>query len=180
MAQSRRPMSPRTVATAPYVVVGLGNDIASDDGVGIHVARALEARFRDREDVEVVALPWGGFALLDVLRGRRRAALVDCLTTGAHPPGAVVRLDATDFSGSPRLNSFHDISYPTVMDLGRTLGWEMPDDVAIWGVEGAATEVFGEDLSPALAASVDEVVQQMTEYINRRTESSTQPIGAAP
>jgi hydrogenase maturation protease len=172
--------SARSVATAPYVVVGLGNDIASDDGVGIHVARALEAQFREREDVEVLALPWGGFALLDVLRGRRRAALVDCITTGAHPPGEVVRLDETDFSGSVRLNSYHDISYPTAMDLGRSLGWEMPDDVAIWGIEGTAPEVFGEDLSPATAASVDEVVRQVTEYINRQTEPSMQRVGAAP
>jgi hydrogenase maturation protease len=165
---------------APYVIVGLGNEIASDDGVGIHVARALETRFRDRPEVEVVALPWAGFALLDVLRGRRRAALVDCLTTGIHPPGSVLRLDASNFAGSVRLNSFHDISYPTAMALGRRMGWEMPDDVAIWGIEAAVPEEFGETLSPEVAGSVDEVIEEVTRFINAPADPSTDLIGAAP
>ncbi len=157
--------------TAPNVVVGLGNEIACDDGVGIHVARALEERLLGRSDIEVVALPWAGFALLDVLRGRRRAAIVDCLTTGAHPPGAIVRLAATDLAGSVRLNSFHDISYPTVMGLGNDLGWDMPDDVAIWGVEAGDPARFGETLSPEVAASVDQVVDEVARFID-------EPVGA--
>jgi hydrogenase maturation protease len=168
------------VPTAPYVIVGLGNEIASDDGVGIHVARALESRFTNRPEVEVVALSWAGFALLDVLRGRRRAALVDCLTTGIHPPGSVLRLDASNFAGSVRLNSFHDISYPTAMALGRRLGWEMPDDVAIWGIEAAVPEEFGETLSPEVAASVDQVIEEVTRFINAPADTSTDLIGAPP
>jgi hydrogenase maturation protease len=164
--------------TAPYVVVGLGNEIVSDDGVGIHVARALETEFRDRSEVEVVALPWAGFALLDVLRGRQRAALIDCLTSGVHPPGSVVRLDASDFSGSVRLNSFHDISYPTALTLGRSLGWEMPDEVAIWGVEAAVPEEFGETLSPEVAKSVAQVVHEVTRFINARADLCLQQVGA--
>lgn len=165
--------------TARSVIVGLGNEIASDDGVGIHVARALETEFTGRPEVEVVALPWAGFALLDVLRGRQRAALVDCLVTGIHPPGSVLRLDASDFAGSVRLNSFHDISYPTVMALGRRMGWEMPNDVAIWGVEAAVPEEFGETLSPQVAASVDEVIEGVTRFINAPARPSTDLIGAA-
>ena len=93
----------------PLVIVGLGNEIASDDGVGLHAATALASELGDRGDVEVVALPWAGFALLDVLRGRRCAVLIDGLTTGTHAPGSVVRLDESDFGGSVRLNSFHDV-----------------------------------------------------------------------
>lgn len=168
----------KPVPTAPYVIVGLGNEIASDDGVGIHVARALESKFTNRPEVEVVALPWAGFALLDVLRGRRRAALIDCLVTGTHPPGSVFRLDASGFAGSVRLNSFHDISYPTVMALGRRMGWEMPDDVAIWGVEAAVSEEFGETLSPEVAGSVDEVMREVTRFIDAPAGSPTELVGA--
>lgn len=150
----------------PLVVVGLGNEIASDDGVGLHAATALAAELRDRSDVEVVALPWAGFALLDVLRGRRRAVLIDGLTTGRHRPGAVVRLDEADFGGSVRLNSFHDINYPTVMALGRTMGWEMPDEVAIWGIEMAVSDEFGEELTPAVADAVTAVVQEVVAFLD--------------
>lgn len=150
----------------PLVVVGLGNEIASDDGVGLHAAAALAIELCDRSDVEVVALPWAGFALLDVLRGRRRAVLIDGLSTGAHPPGAVVRLDEADFGGSVRLNSFHDINYPTVMALGRTMGWEMPDQVAIWGIEMAVSDEFGEELTPVVADAVATVVQQVLAFLD--------------
>jgi hydrogenase maturation protease len=151
----------------PLVVVGLGNEIASDDGVGLHAATTLESKLGDRSEVEVVALPWAGFSLLDVLRGRTCAVLIDGLTTGRHPPGAVVRLDEADFGGSVRLNSFHDINYPTVMALGRMMGWEMPDEVAIWGVEMATSDEFGEGLTPVVADAVATVVHEVLAFVDR-------------
>jgi hydrogenase maturation protease len=150
----------------PLVIVGLGNEIASDDGVGIHAAHALETEFHDRDDIDVVALPWAGFALLDVLRGRRSAVLIDGLATGAHPPGTVVRIDEDALAGSVRLNSFHDINYPTVMALGRSMGWVMPEDVAIWGVEMAIADEFGEILTPEVADSIQVVVKQVSRFID--------------
>ena len=150
---------------APNVVVGLGNEIAGDDGAGIEVARILEEELADNVDIDVVALPWAGFALLDALRGRRRVAIVDCLITGDNPPGAIVRINESDLAGSVRLNSFHDISYPTVMALGRRMGWEMPDTIAIWGIEASSFGTFTEDLSPAVAKSIHEVADQVTKFL---------------
>lgn len=157
---------PVTASIAPVVVVGLGNDIACDDGVGLRVAGILEEHYRAHPEIDVVALPWAGFALLDVLRGRRRAALIDCLVSGVRPPGSIVRLSADDYAGSVRLNSFHDISYPTAMDLGRRLGWEMPSDVAIWAIEASVTERFGERLSREVGDAADEVVDLVRQYVD--------------
>jgi hydrogenase maturation protease len=150
----------------PLVIVGLGNEIACDDGVGLHAASALATQLLDRNDVEVVALPWAGFALLDVLRGRRCAVLIDGLATGQHRPGAVVRLDEADLGGSVRLNSFHDINYPTVMALGRTMGWEMPDEVAIWGIEMSVSDEFGEELTPVVSDAVATVVREVLAFLD--------------
>ena len=147
------------------VVVGLGNEIARDDGVGIAVARELERRLLGYRDVEVVALPWAGFALLEVLAGRRRAALIDCLVTGEYPPGTVVRLDADDVRGSVRLNSFHDLAFPTALALGRDLGWPMPSEVAIWGIEATVADRFGEHLSPPVADAVNRVASAVLAFL---------------
>ena len=155
----------RSATRAPVVVVGLGNDIASDDGVGIRVAGELRTQLAAHPEIEVVALPWAGFALLDVLRGRRRAVLVDCLVSGRHAPGTIVRLDPADIAGSVRLNSFHDIDYGTALDLGRAMGWKMPNDVAIWAVEAANATDFGEALSPGVAAAVAETVDQIIDHL---------------
>jgi hydrogenase maturation protease len=150
----------------PLVIVGLGNEIACDDGVGLHAASALATQLLDRSDVDVVALPWAGFALLDVLRGRRCAVLIDGLATGQHRPGAVVRLDEADLGCSVRLNSFHDINYPTVMALGRTMGWEMPDEVAIWGIEMSVSDEFGEELTPVVSDAVATVVREVLAFLD--------------
>jgi hydrogenase maturation protease len=195
-------------APAPSVIVGLGNEIAGDDGVGIHVARMLRHRLVETPGVDVVALPWAGLALLDVLRGRDRAAIVDCLTSGIHDPGTVVRLDeqgaaATGrssgrlgrdpgdtamrhqpkshrlgFGGSVRLNSFHDIGFPTAIALGRQMGWQMPDTVAIWGVEAERVDVFHEGLSPAVAAAVEPLIAQLLSFLS--VEASLDATGVSP
>jgi Ni,Fe-hydrogenase maturation factor len=78
----------------------------------------------------------------------------------------VVRLDEADLGGSVRLNSFHDINYPTAMALGRTMGWDMPDEVAIWGIEMAVSDEFGEELTPVVADAVATVVQQVLAFLN--------------
>lgn len=149
----------------PDVVIGLGNEIARDDGVGIRVAERLAALLAGRRDTEVIALPWAGFALLDALAGRRRAALVDCLASGRYPPGTIVRLDEHDFRGSVRLNSFHDIDYPTVLGLGRRMGLPLPGEIAIWAVEGAVMDEFGEALTPPVTAAVDRVAGEVLEFL---------------
>ena len=160
---------PNAGALPQNVVVGLGNEIAGDDGVGIAAARELERVLAGRADIDVIALPWAGFALLDVLRGRTRAAIIDCLATGDHPPGTVVPITESDLAGSVRLNSFHDISYPTVMSLGREMGWDMPDSIAIWGIEADFVGVFVEGMSPLMAPAIERVVAEVTEFIGAKT-----------
>lgn len=150
----------------PNVIVGLGNEIAGDDGVGIGVARKLGEILQDWPEVEIVPLPWAGFSLLDVLVGRRRAAIVDCLCTGLHPPGTIVRLNEKDFRGSVRLNSFHDINFATVLELGKKMGWQMPVQIAIWGVEGEEMDRFKEELSPAVLRAVDQVINEILGFFN--------------
>ncbi len=154
------------------VIVGLGNEIVRDDGVGILAARRLEHLLATRDDIEVVALPWAGFALLDVLAGRRRAALIDCLVTGRHAPGTIVRLDEHDFSGSVRLVSFHDVDFPTVLALGRKMGFALPEHIAVWAVEGGVVNEFGEGLSAPVAAAVDRVVGEVMELMKPQQRTS--------
>lgn len=164
------------IDTAPSVVVGLGNDIAGDDGAGIEVARILSRELAEHAEIDVVALPWAGFSLLDVMRGRTRAAIIDCLATGTNPPGAIVHIDEADLAGSVRLNSFHDISYPTAMALGRRLGWAMPETIAIWGIEALSVDTFTEELSPAVATATRHVADEVAAFLEAPLGRRSRPI----
>jgi hydrogenase maturation protease len=147
------------------VVIGLGNDIAGDDGVGILAVRRLRERLRDRSGITMVELPWAGLELLPVLRGRRRAVLIDSLQSGLHAPGTVVELSETELAGSVRLNSFHDLNYPTAIALGRALGWSLPDDIRIYAVEGECFDEFKAQLTPAVARGLEQVVDQIASFL---------------
>ncbi|MCP3960687.1 MAG: hydrogenase maturation protease [bacterium] len=166
------------IDTRPNLVVGLGNEIAGDDGVGIRAARWLERLLAGREDVEVVALPWAGFALLDMLAGRRRVAIVDCLVSGRHAPGTIVRLDESDFRGSVRLVSFHDIDFATVLAFGRRMALPMPAEIAIWAVEGGTVDTFAEGLSAPVDAAVPRVADEVVAFLDVTLPYQTAPAGA--
>jgi hydrogenase maturation protease len=148
------------------VVVGLGNEVARDDGIGIYVAQELRHTLADRTDVEVVGLPWAGLSLLDALARRRQAAIIDCLVTGEYEPGTVVRLDETDLRGTVRLDSSHDIDFATVIALGIRLGWAMPERVGIWGVEAKVVDEVGQGLTPPVAEALETVVSEVLQFLD--------------
>ena len=165
---------------AEIVVVGLGNEIAGDDAVGILAARRLQGMLAGRADVDVVELPWAGFNLLNVLRGRQRAILIDSLYSRRYRPGTVVRLSEDDFAGSIRLNSFHDVNYPTAMALGRAVGWPMPSQVEIYTVEGESFLDFTTRLTPAVSDGLDQVVCLVTASLVRQNTETAGCLDAAP
>lgn len=143
---------------ASAVVVGLGNEIASDDAVGILAARRLRRLLAGNPRVEVIELPWAGLSLLEALCGYQSAFLIDSLRSGRNPPGRVIRLTEDDLAGSVRLNSFHDMNYATAMAFGRSLGWPLPSRVEIYAVEGQSFDEFGMRLTPAVCEGLEEVV----------------------
>lgn len=143
----------------------MGNDIAGDDAVGILAARRLSRLVGRLSHVDVVELPWAGLHLLDAIRGYDQAILIDSAQTGRHRPGTVVRFCESDFAGSVRLNSFHDINYPTAIAFGRAMGWRMPDRVEIFAVEGAEFGEFTTRLTPAVEAGLEEVVYRVGKMV---------------
>lgn len=141
-------------AAPTTLVVGLGNPILGDDGIGWRVAEALEARLDD-PDVAVICLSVGGLALMEHLAGYRRALVIDAINQGA-PAGTLHWLTPGDIAatGSLYTTSVHDLSFPAALALGRELGLGLPEDIAVLGVEAGPKFVFGETLSPAVAAAI--------------------------
>jgi hydrogenase maturation protease len=150
------------------LVVGLGNPILGDDGVGWRVVeevqRRVEAGVCDRAAPLPAPVPrdgaaWrfdfcslGGIALMEQLIGSARAILVDAVQTGG-VAGTVHRLTLDDLP-TLHADSVHDASLKAALDLGRRLGAALPDEITIIAVEAANLYEFGEALTPAVAAAV--------------------------
>jgi hydrogenase maturation protease len=148
------------------VVIGLGNPILGDDGVGWRVVDALEARHREAIDgIRVERAALGGLALMERLVGAQRAILVDAMETGTAPIGTVtcLRLDDVGCRPAGHLDSVHDTPLTVAIEAGRALGADLPDDVSVVAVEAHRIDTFSDFLSPdveaAIPAAVDAVLR---------------------
>ncbi len=146
------------------LVLGLGNTILTDDGVGVHIVRALAGRL-SRPDVEVAEASLGGLRLLDMAVGYNRLILVDAIQAGG-AVGQVYRLGPNDMP-SLHSTSSHDLNLPAVLELGRRLGLVLPEDeaIAIVAVEVEDVMTFGEVCTPQVQAAIPQVVQMILEVL---------------
>ncbi len=142
-------------------VIGLGNTLLKDDGVGVYVAREVARRLPDGPDFDVVETECGGFALLELMTGQDRVVLVDSIAFDDLAPGTVVRIEPSDLRTSLRLRSVHEIDLPTALALGRAMGFPMPSQVVIVAVQGGEMSEFGEFLTPPVAAVLPDVVDRV-------------------
>jgi len=143
--------------TRPILVLGLGNLLLRDEGVGVHVVRALDAGPPLPPDVEVLDGATAGFGLIDILSGRRKVIVIDAIEATC-APGSVVRLTIDDLvptSSTPL--SLHEVGFLEALTATARLG-VAPQDIVIFGVRPAVVD-YGLELSPTVAALLPRIVQ---------------------
>lgn len=151
-------MSPR------LLVLGLGNTILTDDGVGIHVARRVKELISD-DRVAVVEASLAGFNLLDLVVGYDAVIIVDAIECGDVPVGEVCELDTDSFRASARLASVHDVDLATALKLGDVLKLHMPKAVEIYGISVADPRTFGEGCTPEVERAIPGVARVIAERV---------------
>lgn len=138
-------------------IIGVGNPLMGDDGIGIAAAERLSARTLP-EGVEVIDGGTGGLTLLDLMAGADKVILIDAVETGGIS-GSMVRFspgEVTMEEGAPGL-SLHETDLEEVLALGRELGL-LPPQIVIFGVEPDSVERrLG--LSPAVAGALEPLVE---------------------
>jgi hydrogenase maturation protease len=146
------------------LVLGLGNDILTDDAVGLHIVRTLRERLASDARVEVRETLEMGLALLDFFVGRRAVFLVDSIQTGKAPPGTLHELDA----GALRQltgRTPHFLGVGETLALGRRLELPMPERVEVFAVEVDDPFTLGTDLTPAVLGAVPGVVARLVDRL---------------
>jgi len=149
------------------IIIGIGNVILGDDGIGIQIARALRTEINPSSDLHIDEAQTGGMNLLDCIRGFDKAILIDavCLTEMAH--GQIRRFDVHDIETVHSCNP-HDLSLKEAIDLSRKIGDDaLPDTITIIGVnlKQIPTE-FSERISPEIQKVIPEVVGMVISEIN--------------
>ena len=156
------------------LIVGLGNPILSDDGIGIRVAQAVRERIGDTE-VEFLEASLGGLRLAEQLEGYDRVILIDAIQTRGPgspsvdgKPGAIYRLTLDDIP-SYNADGAHDASLKTALQLIRQQGGQTPEAhaVAVIAVEAVNMLDFGETLTPAVEAAIPAAVQAVLDELGK-------------
>lgn len=155
---------------ASTLVVGLGNPILGDDGIGWHIVRQAEAEWESQEQshpIDFRCLSTGGLSLMEHLEGYEQAVIADSIVTGNQPSGALYSFpleELPDFS-SGHMNSVHDASLRTALNVGQKMGFSLPRKIWIVAVEIQPNLEFAEDLSPALTAAVPKAAALILERL---------------
>ena len=149
-------------------IIGLGNSILTDDGVGIYAVREVSRRLAEAgivDAVDIVESEVAGFALMELMTGWKRVILVDSIQFDDVVPGTVIKIQPDDLRTSLRIRSVHEIDLPTLVAFGRKLGIPMPETITIIGIQAEDALTLGETLTEAaqrgMMAAVDLILQEV-------------------
>lgn len=140
------------------LVLALGNPIVSDDGVGWEVADRLFALL-PRGSVDVLKESGATLDLLANFAGYDRLVVVDAVQLGNVPVGTVNRFTLDDFRSTIRRSSAHDINFATAFQMGREMGYSLPEDVRIYAIEVKELRRFAEACTPEVQACLDDIAR---------------------
>ncbi len=147
---------------AHTVVLGLGNLLLADEGVGVHAARAL-AGCGVGDGVDVLDV---GTAILDALpalESADRVIVIDAVKADG-PPGSVYLVPFDRIAPAEQIASMHGFDLSRVVAL---LGRKEPPDVVVIGVEPARIQ-WSLELSPAVAEALPSVLEAVRRELSRQ------------
>jgi len=157
------PFSSRKNGSVPFavhvknvLVLGVGNVLLRDEGVGIRAVGELGRRFCLGEGVELLDGGTAGIELLRFLEGKEHLILIDAIRAG-HPPGTVLRVEGEDVpkTFTERISP-HQIGISDVL-ASALLTDALPRSIVLFGVEPADLTT-GIELSPVVEAALDKLV----------------------
>ena len=142
------------------LVLGLGNDILTDDAIGLKVVREVGRRLGSNAGVDVRETMEMGLALLDFIVGYEALVLVDSIQTGRAAPGHVHDMTQEHLKALPGRTP-HFLGVKETLALGRQLGLAMPERFKILAIEVQDPYTVSAELSPALECAFDSIVDQV-------------------
>jgi len=137
------------------LVIGIGNPILRDDGVGVHVARRLQKELNNYKDIQERFT--AGLEILDTVREYDRVIIVDAIKTKNGEVGSIYRLTLDDL---PTIHgtSPHDVSLSQAFEVGKKIIGKMPE-VVIYAIEVDDVQTFGEECTEKVKESIPKVVK---------------------
>ncbi len=148
------------------LVIGLGNPILGDAGVGWVAAEEVRKHIPSELAVDVDCLSLGGISLMERLIGYECAILIDAFISDEQDGSIIVsRLEELPNYSAFHLTSAHDMSLQNALEMGRRLGADLPEEIVVVGVSASHVYDFSEELSPPVRDAVPKVTAVVVELL---------------
>ena len=149
------------------IVLGVGNQILGDDGVGIHVTNVLKKQIKN-PNITIDEAITGGMNLLELLLGFDKAIIIDAVKTDKGENGEVKRIPLDNFSTMHSCNP-HDVSLIEAIEVARKMGENrIPKEIIVIGIMMKQIPCeFGEKLSENIATAVPKAVEMTLNEIKK-------------
>ena len=149
------------------LVLGLGNTLMGDEGVGVHVLRELEKRALPA-GVECLDGGTGGFVLLEPLQSADRIVMIDAAADG-NPIGTITRTTPRFSSEYPPTLTAHDVGVKDLLDIFYTLGGDC--EVILFAITIDPHQTITLSISPVIEKAAHEAVALILEELDAFAEA---------
>ena len=149
------------------LIIGLGNAILKDEGVGIRIADEISKLIGTHESVKVIKTSWAGLNLLDFFDAYERVVIIDSVRNYKGFDGEMHKLIIEELT-NVRLNSFASgVDLKTTIELGKNLGRHIPGKIDIYAVEIKVGVIYEEGLSSRIEKKLPEYAARIIKSINQ-------------
>jgi hydrogenase maturation protease len=147
------------------LVLGLGNLLMSDEGIGIYIVNELQKQAVKFPNAEFIDAGTGGMTVLHLIANRKKAVIIDCALMG-QTPGTIRKFKPEDAESIKKVSHFslHDVDILKVLEISKQLN-ECPHEIVIFGIEPAKVEM-GSSLSDELVGKLENYIQLIGSELN--------------
>ena len=131
------------------LILGIGNDIQQDVGIPVRLTRDMKDLV-PAGDFDFECLYIGGLELLEYINGYRGVVFIDTVMTDQQSAGEVHVFTTGDYRETLHLSCRHDVSFKMSLEMGRRLGFTIPEKILVLGIEILEELEFGASLSNEL------------------------------
>jgi len=148
------------------LILGIGNEILTDDGIGPKLVKALQSKLRIPGVVyRTTAL--GGLETLEEIKDFDDVVVIDAIRTEKGKPGDIYTFTPEDFRETLHLSNLHDVNFLTALEMGRKLGIKVPREIQIIAIEVAEDQVFSNEFSPQIKLRYTHIEEKVGSLVLR-------------
>lgn len=154
------------------LILGLGNEYLSDDGIGVRIANYLSQTVPTAV-ADCKTLITGGLDILEHISGYKQVIIFDAIKTNDAMPGDIFLYSMNNYMPTLHLDQFHDVGFPEAIKLAKELELDVPAEIFIFAVNIHEDLEFATEFSPCLQEKYSSILDKTDTFIHHTLKIPT-------